>query len=156
MSMLPFEKDTDLVYNRNYKVCYYIDDKRIETGIFINKLINIDNTYFWFSSIEYGLAVIRQDMVVYMGCIDEFKKVEKCPESMLFGLCKIDDANTIIYDRVRDFIEQMGREPKCIRGNINTLRDYLSYRNIHGYKYEFFGIPIVVNDNLNYRIIELR
>ena len=69
MSMLPFEKDTDLVYNRNYKVCYYIDDKRIETGIFTNKLINIDNTYFWFSSVEYGLAVIRQDMVVYMGYI---------------------------------------------------------------------------------------
>ena len=155
MSMT-IKDDLDLVYNRNYKVCYYTDEKKIKTGIFTNKLVNADGTYFWFSSIENGLSVVRQDMIVSMGCVDEPKRVEKCPESMLFGLCKIDDANTIIYDRVRDFIEQMGREPKCIRGNINTLRDYLSYRNIHGYKYEFFGIPIVVNDNLNYRIIELR
>ena len=84
MSMLPFEKDTDLIYNRNYKVCYYINDKRIETGTFTNKLVNIDNTYFWFSSIEYGLSVIRQDMVVYMGCIDEPKKVENNYKTIYF------------------------------------------------------------------------
>ena len=73
---MTIKEDTDLVYNRNYKVCHYINEKS-STNTFTNKLVNADGTYFWFSSIEYGLAVIRQDMVVYMGCVDKPKKVEK-------------------------------------------------------------------------------
>lgn len=152
---ITIKEDTDLIYNRNYKVCHYVDNKKISTNTFTNKLVNADGTHFWFSSIENGLAVVRQDTIVWMGCIDEPKKVEKFPESMLFTLCKVDDINTVTYDRVNDFITQIGREPKCIKCNINTLRDYLSYRNIHGYKYEFFGISIVVNNTLSYGMIEL-
>lgn len=70
MSMT-IKEDTDLVYNRNYKVCHYVDNKKISTNTFTNKLVNADGTHFWFSSIEYGLAVVRQDIIVYMGCIDE-------------------------------------------------------------------------------------
>ena len=73
---ISIKEDTDLIYNRNYKVCYYTDGRKDKMGTFTNKLTNADNTYFWFSSIEYGLTVIRQDMVVYMGCVDEPKKVE--------------------------------------------------------------------------------
>ena len=75
MSMT-IKEDTDLIYNRNYKVCHYVDNKKISTNTFTNKLVNVDGAYFWFSSIENGLAVIKQDMVVYMGCVDESKKVE--------------------------------------------------------------------------------
>ena len=33
MSMMSLKEDTDKVLERNYKVCYFIDDKKIKTGV---------------------------------------------------------------------------------------------------------------------------
>ena len=69
MSMMSLKADKDHIFDRKYKICYYTDYTKFKTGIFENTLVNVDDTYFWFSSLEFGLTVIRQDMVVYMGCI---------------------------------------------------------------------------------------
>ena len=147
MSMLPFEKDTDLVYNRNYKVCYYIDDKRIETGIFTNKLINIDNTYFWFSSVEYGLAVIRQDMVVYMGCIDEPKKIEDNCKTIYFHsfseVCNFDIFKTY-FDL---FIKSVNRNPIVIKANIETLKNIFPEFTVKPFCYNLYRGWKMFTDN---------
>lgn len=154
MSMLPFEKDTDLVYNRNYKVCYYIDDKRIETGIFTNKLINIDNTYFWFSSIEYGLAVIRQDMVVYMGCVDEPKNVEKVGyfdikfKELLRVFNDIENLND--FELSIKIVEKTFKKyPFYVKANIITFENIFSYFE-HQNRYDTYydGIKLIIDNSI--------
>ena len=157
MSMLPFEKDTDLVYNRNYKVCYYIDDKRIETGIFTNKLINIDNTYFLFSSIEYGLAVIRQDMVVYMGCVDEPKKVEDNRKTIYIH--SFDEVNNFDTFRTyyRMFENFFKRKPTLTKANIETLKNIFSEFEVKPFSYNLYcGCKIFVDNNLPIGKITIR
>ena len=161
MSMT-IKEDTDLVYNRNYKVCYYIDDKRIETGIFTNKLINIDNTYFWFSSIEYGLAVIRQDMIVYMGCVDKSKKVEDKDTKInhiILLLCSYDRNNALeeLKSSVQYFKNLTSREPELIIGNIETLK-YLfpKFTQKSMYKNMYNGIRLSVDNNFSFGVVEIR
>ena len=149
MSMLPFEKDTDLIYNRNYKVCYFIDDKKIKTGTFTNKLVNIDNTYFWFSSIEYGLSVIRQDMVVYMGCIDEPKKVENNYKTIYFHSFSEVYNFDIFKTYYRMFENFFNKKPTLIKANIETLQNIFPEFMVKRFSYNIYhGCKMFVDNSL--------
>ena len=149
MSMLPFDEDTDLIYNRNYKVCYYIDNKRIETGTFTNKLVNIDKTYFWFSSVEYGLAVVRQDMIVSMGCVDKPKKVsENCKTIYIHSFDEVN--NFDIFDTYYElFKKSLSRQPTLIKANIKTLKNIFPEFKVRlDYYNEYHGCKIFVDNDL--------
>ena len=149
MSMLPFEKDTDLIYNRNYKVCYYKDDKRIETGTFTNKLVNIDKTYFWFSSIEYGLAVIKQDMIVYMGCVDEPKKVENICKTIYYHSFSEVYSFDIFKTYFDLFIKSVNRSPTLIKANIETLQNIFPEFMVKRFSYNIYhGCKMFVQNSL--------
>ena len=157
MSMLPFEKDTDLVYNRNYKVCYYTDGSKDKTGTFTNKLTNADNTYFWFSSVEYGLAVIRQDMVVYMGCIDEPKKIEDNCKTIYFHsfseVCNFDIFKTY-FDL---FIKSVNRNPIVIKANIETLKNIFPEFTVKPFCYNLYrGCKMFTDNSLPIGKISIR
>lgn len=154
MSMLPIKEDTDLVYNRNYKVCYYTDDMKIKTGTFINKLVNIDNTHFWFSSIENGLAVVRQDMIVSMGCVDEPKKVEEVGyfdikfKELLRVFNDIENLND--FDLSIKIVEKTFRKyPFYVKANIVTFENifpYLAPQN--GYDSYYNGIRLIIDNGI--------
>jgi hypothetical protein len=66
--MLKLNEDTDSVLGRRYNIEYL--DGRGKCCTFNNRLVNIDSTYFWFSSKEDGLALVRQDRVTFMYCTD--------------------------------------------------------------------------------------
>ena len=160
MSMT-IKEDTDLVYNRNYKVCHYVNEKS-STNTFTNKLVNADGTYFWFSSIENGLAVVRQDMIVYMGCVDEPKRAEnediKINRLILF-LCSYDRNNALeeLKNTVQNFKKETFKEPKLITGNIETLK-YLFPKFIqkHTYKNMYNGIELSIDSNLPFCVVEIK
>jgi len=61
-------EDTDKVLGRKYNVEYLDGRGRCQT--FNNTLANIDGTYFWFSSEQDGLALVKQDRVTFMYCTD--------------------------------------------------------------------------------------
>lgn len=157
MSMLPFKKDTDLVYNRNYKVCYYTDGSKDKIGIFTNKLINIDNTYFWFSSVEYGLSVVRQDMVVYMGCVDEPKKIEdNCKTIYYHSFSEVYNFN--IFKTYFDlFIKSVNRNPIVIKANIKTLKNIFPEFEVRPFSYNLYrGCKIFVDNDLSVGTIAIK
>jgi len=97
--MLKLNEDLDLVLNRNYNVEYL--DGRNKCNTFNNKLVNIDSTYFWFSSKEKGLALVRQDRITFMYCTDK-------PYS---------------EEPIMGFNSYMTRE------RINKINDYFKWRN---------------------------
>jgi len=70
---LSIQEDTENILGRKYNVEYKLGNDSIH--IFSNILTNVDGTYFWFSSLEDGLDVIRQDRIVTMICLDRNKKL---------------------------------------------------------------------------------
>ena len=146
---ISIKEDTDLVYNRNYKVCYYTDGRKDKIGTFVNKLTNADNTHFWFSSIEHGLAVVRQDMIVYMGCIDEPKKIENNYKPIYFH--SFDEVNN--FDTFRTYYKMfekfLNSKPTLIRANIETLKNIFPEFEIRPFSYNLYcGCKIFVDNNL--------
>ena len=75
MSLL-IKEDTENILGRKYNVEYKTNNDSIHT--FSNALTNVDGTYFWFSSLEDGLDIIRQDRVVTMICLERNKPSTKC------------------------------------------------------------------------------
>jgi hypothetical protein len=71
MSMLPIQEDKDKILGRKYNVEFL--DGRGRPCTLNNTLVNVDNTYFWFSSKEDGLSIIKQDRVTFMYCTDKPK-----------------------------------------------------------------------------------
>lgn len=71
---LNIKEDTDLVLGRNYNVEYLDGRGRCQT--FNNTLNNVDGTYFWFSSKQDGLALVRQDRITFMYCTDKPRFVD--------------------------------------------------------------------------------
>ena len=80
MSLL-IKEDTENILGRKYNVEYKVNNDSIHT--FSNILTNVDGTYFWFSSLEDGLDIIRQDRIVTMICLERNKKLNN-------NLCSID------------------------------------------------------------------
>lgn len=60
------------ILGRLYNVEYELKNGKVQT--LSNILENVDGVYFWFSSKENGLDVIRQDRVITMVCSRENKK----------------------------------------------------------------------------------
>lgn len=159
---ISIKEDTDLVYNRNYKVCYYTDGSKDKTGTFTNKLTNADNTYFWFSSVEYGLSVIRQDMIVYMGCVDKSKKVEDKDTKInhiILLLCLYDRNNALeeLKSSVQYFKNLTSKESELISGNIETLK-YLfpNFKDSSRYCNMYNGIKLNVDNDFSFGVIKIR
>ena len=153
---MTIKEDTDLVYNRNYKVCHYVNEKS-STNTFTNKLVNADGTYFWFSSVEYGLAVIRQDMIVYMGCIDEPKKVEDNRKTIYIH--SFDEVNNFDTFRTyyRMFENFFKRKPTLTKANIETLKNIFSEFEVKPFSYNLYcGCKIFVDNNLPIGKITIR
>lgn len=71
MSMLPIQEDKDKILGRKYNVEFL--DGRSRPCTLNNTLDYVDNTYFWFSSKEDGLSIIKQDRVTFMYCTDKPK-----------------------------------------------------------------------------------
>ena len=67
MSLL-IQDDRDNILGKKYNVEYKLGNDSIHT--FSNVLTNVDSTYFWFSSLENGLDIIRQDRIVTMTCLE--------------------------------------------------------------------------------------
>lgn len=146
---IAIKEDTDLVYNRSYKVCYYADGRKDKIGTFTNKLTNADNTYFWFSSVEYGLAVIRQDMVVYMGCVDEPKKIENiCKTIYYYSFSEV--YNFDIFKTYFDlFVKSVNRNPIVIKANIETLKNIFPEFTVKPLCYNLYrGCKMFTNNSL--------
>jgi hypothetical protein len=66
---LNIKEDTNKVLCRRYNVEYLQGNGK--TATFNNVLENVDGEYFWFSSKEDGLALVRQDRVTFMYCTDK-------------------------------------------------------------------------------------
>ena len=140
---ISIKEDTDLVYNRNYKVCYYTDGSKDKIGTFTNKLTNADNTYFWFSSVEYGLSVVRQDMIVYMGCVDEPKKVEK--QEVNCFVIKVESFQKCIDV----FIKVYKKEPFSAKANSLTLKNiFPNFRPTNGFIDYYNGIKLIIDNDI--------
>ena len=77
MSLL-IKEDTENILGRKYNVEYKVNNDSIHT--FSNVLTNVDGTYFWFSSLEDGLDIIRQDRIVTMICLERNKKLNNMSE----------------------------------------------------------------------------
>ena len=71
MSLL-IKEDTENILGRKYNVEYKVNNDSIHT--FSNILTNVDGTYFWFSSLEDGLDIIRQDRIVTIICLERNKQ----------------------------------------------------------------------------------
>lgn len=61
---LNIKTDENCVYNRLYNVEYELGNGKICT--MSNILQNVDGKYFWFSSKERGMDIIRQDRIITM------------------------------------------------------------------------------------------
>lgn len=66
---LNLKEDIDNILGRRYNVEYLTGNGKCAT--FNNKLENVDGTYFWFSSKEDGLSLVRQDRVTFMYSTDK-------------------------------------------------------------------------------------
>jgi len=66
---LNLKTDPDMVIGRKYNVEFL--DGRGRCCTFNNTLWNVDGTYFWISSEENGMALVRQDRVTLMYCTDK-------------------------------------------------------------------------------------
>lgn len=69
MSLI-LKNDTNNILGRLYNVEYELGNGKIQT--LSNILENVDGVYFWFSSKENGLDIIRQDRIITMVCIRDF------------------------------------------------------------------------------------
>jgi len=72
---LNIKEDVENILGRKYNIEYKLNNDSIHT--FSNVLTNVDGTYFWFSSLEDGLDIIRQDRVVTMICLERNKPLTK-------------------------------------------------------------------------------
>ena len=81
MSLL-IKEDSENILGRKYNVEYKINNDLIHT--FSNILTNVDGTYFWFSSLEDGLDIIRQDRIVTMICLERNKLLTKVSNNIDF------------------------------------------------------------------------
>jgi hypothetical protein len=66
---LYLREDKDLLLGRRYNVEYELNNGKIHT--FSNILTNTDGKYFWFTSKEDGLDVVKQDTIRTMICLRE-------------------------------------------------------------------------------------
>jgi len=73
---LSIQEDTNNILGRKYNVEYKVNNDSIHT--FSNVLTNVDGNYFWFSSLEDGLDIVRQDKIVTMICLERNKPSTKC------------------------------------------------------------------------------
>lgn len=97
-------------------------------------------------------------MIVWMGCVDEPKKVsykEDYSHTIYFSPIIIGNIENGISSAVNYFRLRVGREPKEIRGTVETLRKYFHEYSIRGFASDVCGIPIVENDKLNYGALEI-
>lgn len=67
LSFNGYDKSSSAIGKR-YNVEYELGNERIQT--FSNVLENADGKYFWFCSEQDGMAVIRQDRVITMVCVE--------------------------------------------------------------------------------------
>ena len=147
---ITIKEDTDLIYSRNYKVCHYVDNKKISTNTFTNKLVNADGTHFWFSSIENGLAVVRQDMIVWMGCMDEPKKVEK--QEVNCFVIKVESFQKCIDV----FIKVYKKEPISAKANSLTLKNiFPNFRPTNGFIDYYNGIKLIIDNDIEIGYIKI-
>lgn len=56
------------ILGRRYNVEYKLGNGKIQT--LSNILENVDSVYFWFSSPEDGMDIIKQDRIITMICLD--------------------------------------------------------------------------------------
>ena len=74
LNLLP-DSEYNYVLGRSYNVEYELGNGKRNT--FSNILENADGVYFWFSSKENGLDVIRQDRIITMVCLREKKNFKE-------------------------------------------------------------------------------
>ena len=74
---LNIKEDNNQILGRKYNVEYKSNNDSIHT--FSNVLANVDGTYFWFSSLEEGLDIVRQDRIMTMICLERNKSIDKVP-----------------------------------------------------------------------------
>jgi len=63
------DKNDDCILGRRYKVEYVVENGNYRT--LNSKLMYVAGGYFWFSSKQDGLTLIKQELVNYMYCIDK-------------------------------------------------------------------------------------
>ncbi len=71
MGLLSVSKEREYIYGRKYNVEYELGNGRICT--LSNILVNVDDKYFWFDSLEDGMDIIKQDRIVTMICLRDKK-----------------------------------------------------------------------------------
>ena len=104
---LQLKTDPDKVIGRKYNIEYL--DGRNKPCTFSNTLWNVDGTYFWFSSEENGMALVRQDRVTFMYCIDKPRQKENDE--------KVNNANLISH-MTR---ERIGKIDDCFKWRNKTF-----------------------------------
>jgi len=123
---LSIQEDKENILGRKYNVEYKSNNDSIHT--FSNILTNVDGIYFWFSSLEDGLDIIRQDKIVTIICLERNMKLDNISNNSPYA------SNREVY--CNDCGCQTDKNNKSlIRGEeIFYCKDCYDYNKINGKK----------------------